>query len=469
MSTIATQELETRPIVLLRGEIPAILLAFDGARHTLPEAEIPCNERVAEHLTAALAKTWGIDAVSLFSLAPSSSDSGLQQTRYEVMESCCGLLPAMHGQRKWLAADGLLERDFHDPRDYEAVRDGIAQLVAGAGNRSRGAFGRLGWFTDLQQWVQEEIKTQGLHLSGRFRQLTASPTFSLIRFETDGSAVWFKAVGAPNGREYRLTLVLADSVPRFLPQLIATRPEWNGWLSLEAPGNLLSECCGLGWWEAAAAHLAELQIRLLDRSFHLLSHGARDLRTRALAQSVEPFFHTMGKIMERQTKTSPAALSRDELRCLAARVADSLTILDETELPASFGHLDLNPANIVCSPSSGCVFLDFAETFVGHPFLSYEYLREHFRRVFGPNHSQERRLTASYTLPWRTLASESDFRRVLELTPLLAVFAHAVGSDRWTDPRRLQEPLAAGYLRSLTRRMEREARELSHRSLSCTI
>jgi hypothetical protein len=465
MPITPNDQAEIRRVILLRGENPEVLVVFDGAHHTLPEVEIPRWQRVAEHLTAALFATRGIDAVSLSSLDDSPSKFGSGQTCYEIMESHGHVEP--RDEEKWMAVDCLREGDFRDPRDFRAVRKGTAQSIACAENTLCGPFGRLGWFSDLQRWVQKEIQTQGLHLSGRYRQLNASPTFSLIRFETDGPAVWFKAVGPPNEREYALTLALARSLSRFLPKVIAKRPELNGWLSLEAPGNLLSECSTLASWEVTAADLAELQLCSLDRNLHLLDHGARDLRTARLANLVEPFFQTMGEIMERQTKTSPVALSRKELRCLTTRVGDALAVLDETGVPTTLGHLDLNPGNIVCS-STGCVFLDCAEIFVGHPFLSFEFLREHFRRAFGQDHPQESSFAASYTFPWRAFVSEGGLRRVLEFTPLVAVFACAVGNDRWTDPRTLQEPRAAGYLRSLTRRMDREARALVERSLSCT-
>src|SRR5208337_1887108 len=342
----------------------------------------------------------------------------------------------------------------------------IAQSMAYAQDPPRGPFGRLGWFPDLKRWVQEEIATHGLHLNGRFRQLNASPSFSLIRFETDGPAVWFKAVGAPNQREYPVTLALARLFPRFLPQIIATRPEWNGWLALEAQGPLLYESSVPASWEAAAADLAELQIHSLGRSLHLLDPGARDLRAQALAEFVEPFFRAMGELMEGQTKMPPAALSREELRCLSARVLDALAVLEETGIPTTLGHLDINPGNIVCSPA-GCVFLDWAEAFVGHPFLTFEYLLEHFRRAFGQDHSRETQLIARYSGPWRAFASQSEIRRALEVSPLVAVFAYATGNDRWKDPPELQETRAAGHLRSLTRRMECEARVFVERSMPC--
>lgn len=459
------EEPETRRIILLRGKNPEVLLGFEGAHRTLLEVKIPRWQRVAEHLTAALSETCGIDAVSLSSLEAPPAESGSQQICYEIMEPCGPDADAPR-EKEWVAVDCLVESAFRGPCDFQAVRQAIAQSLAHAEDTTRGPFGSLGWFTDLQQWVQEGIGRHGLHLNGRFRQLNACPTFSLIRFETDGPAVWFKAVGAPNQREYPLTLVLARLFSRFLPQIIATRPEWNGWLAREAEGPLLHECSGLASWEAAAADLAELQIHSLGRSLHLLDPGARDLRAQALADLVKPFFRAMGELMERQTKLPPTALSREELHCLSLRVQDALTVLEETGIPTALGHLDINPGNIVCS-AAGCVFLDWAEAFVGQPFLTFEYLLEHFRRTFGQDHSQETQLVARYSSPWCAFVSESEIRRALEVAPLVAVFAYATGNDLWTDPQKLQDPRSAGYLRSLTRRMEREARGLVERSVPC--
>ncbi len=241
---------------------------------------------------------------------------------------------------------------------------------------------------------------------------------------------------------------------------------WNGWLAREAEGTLLNECSTLTSWEAAATDLAELQIQSLGRTLHLLDPGARDLRTWALADMVQPFFRTMSEMMERQAKMPPAVLSRDELHRLSAQVRDALIVLEETGIPNTLGHLDLNPGNIICSPT-GCRFLDWTEAFVGHPFLTFQYLLEHFRRAFGQDRSQETQLVARYSSPWCACVSESEFRRALEVAPLVAVVVCATGNDLWTDPQKLEDPRIAGYLRSLTRRMEREARALVERSIPC--
>ena len=459
------KERETRRIILLRGKQPEVLLSIEGTHRTLPQVEFPRWQRVAENLTAALSESAGIDAASVSSLEAPPADSGSEQICYEIMEPI-GPDAEAPREKEWVAVDSLVESRFRDPSDFQALRQAMAQSMAQTEDATRGPFGRLGWFLDLQRWVQEQIGRHGLHLNGRFRQLNACPTFSLIRFETDGPAIWFKAVGAPNQREYPVTLALARSFSRFMPQIIATRPEWNGWLAEEAEGPVLKECSALASWEVVAQDLAELQIHSLGRSLHFLDPGARDLRALKLTDLVQSFFRTMGELMERQAKVPPAALSREELGYLSERVQEAIAVLEETGIPTALGHLDINPGNIVCSPTCS-VFLDWAEVFVGHPFLTFEYLREHFRRTFGHNHSQEMQLVARYSSRWRAFFSETDIRRALEVAPLAAVFACAAGNDLWTDPRKFDEPSTAGYLRSLTRRMGREAHVLPDRSVLC--
>ena len=85
--------------------------------------------------------------------------------------------------------------------------------------RLRARFHALGWFSELRNWIESVVEPIGLHVNGRFRQLNASPSFSLIRFETDGPALWFKAVGEPNQREFTITCPLAQLFPDYLPRM----------------------------------------------------------------------------------------------------------------------------------------------------------------------------------------------------------------------------------------------------------
>ena len=169
--------------------------------------------------------------------------------------------------------------------------------------------------------------------------------------------------------------------------------------------------------------------------------------------------------MEQQTKVPPPVLSQQELSLLGVRIEDALTLLEDLGLPEVLGHSDLNPGNIVVAIDR-CVFVDWAEAHVGHPFMSFEYLLEHFRRSTGTDIAFETRLARSYSASWRQLFLAKSSPRPWPLR-LLRVFAYAAGNDAWKNQGRLEDPKVAGYFRSLARRMNREAIRFADRRSPC--
>ena len=252
---------------------------------------------------------------------------------------------------------------------------------------------------------------------------------------------------------------LAEVLPKYVPPILATRPEWNAWLTLEIKGSNLEEAQDTEAWKAAATALADLQIDSMGNEIQLLRAGARDLRSSTLSSILQPFLEVMAQLMKEQSKVPPAVLTKQELVALGEHVHDALSKLAQLGIRNTLGHLDLNPGNVIVSPSR-CKFLDWAEAYVGHPFFSFEYLREHFRRSIGANAALESQLVTAYAEPWRALLPDDVISNALALAPMLAVFAHAVGNEVWSDPEKLQQPATAGYLRSLTRRLKRESDRL---------
>jgi hypothetical protein len=204
----------------------------------------------------------------------------------------------------------------------------------------------------------------------------------------------------------------------------------------------------------------------MDSQPELVDCGAHDLRIKSVRKLVAPFMSVMGTLMEKQTKIPPPALSEIELQALGGRIQDALSLLGELGIPDTLGHLDLNPENLIVSQSR-CVLLDWAEAYVGHPFFSFQYLLEHFRRIGAVDSTSEAKLAASYLAPWEQITSYDCLAEAMSYAPLIAAFAYAVGTDAWKQPERLSDARVAGYLRSLVRRMNREARELSERRLLC--
>jgi hypothetical protein len=438
-----------------------ILLTRSSSGLQLPEVSIPEWERVAENVTCAVERQWGEEVVCLFDL---NSESG-NNTSY-VIARHWRTSGACASPLHWIPVKDLSGYSFDDQVDYAAMQESLARCRTSVWGSNKEPFAHLGWLEQLCKWVGQSIAPRGIHLTGKFRQLNASPTFSLIRFETNGPAVWFKAVGEPNRHEFRITLKLAQLFPKFLPEIIRERPQWNAWLSFEAKGRELCETSDVNLWETTAALLGQLQVESLEKSHDISCAVARTLKTDELASLVRPFFDVMRPLMKRQTNVPPSILTDQELSDLEERVLDGLARLRDLEIPNALGHLDPNPGNIVVS-SRSCVFLDWAEAHVGNPFFTFQYLLEHARRVFAADPDAKDRLIRAYAERWKSTLSPSVVGEALKLSPLLAPFVFAAGNPAWRNEERLADRATAGYLRSLTRRMHREANELSRRRPLC--
>lgn len=452
---------EAYRVIVFRGDGTETLLRSSDEGLHFPQVTIPQQQRIAENVTIAMKERWGKEIVCLFEL--DSPLAGQDNSRYVAAEhwrtsgdSAVSL--------QWVSVNDLGQNSFAESADYFALRNSLDHASAAVRDGSLGTFARLHWFEELYDWVGRTIAPRTLRLTGNFRQLNASPSFSLIRFETNGPAVWFKAVGEPNQREFPMTHALARLLPTYVPEVLGVRASWNGWLMSEVHGENLVESTSHLFWHAAASALAKLQIASMRSLGELAGCGAHDLGVRTLRELVSPFISDAADLMKKQSKTPPRILDETELMILEKRLRQGLCILENLKIPNSLGHLDLNPANLIVSGDS-CVFLDWAEAYVGHPFFACQYLLEHFRHL-GADFGSQQQLVSSYLAPWEQIAPRDRVAEAAEFAPMLAVFAYAVGSGTWTHPGRPNEP-AGGYLRSLVRRMSIEAHKLNERRAPC--
>jgi hypothetical protein len=461
-------ELENYRVIVFRRDRAEILLIPHDGGFQLPVVDIPRWQRASEHVCDAVKSKWGCGAICLFTLQDVLERNSPGARQYQVME-CWHDLKPRESNGLWMPIHSLSRHSFQDAEEYAALEHFLAK------SHSPGEdplppfahpFARPGWFRELRAWIADVIRPLGLRLNDAFRQINASPSFSLIRFETSGPAVWFKAVGHPNRHELRITLKLAELFPTYLPEIIGVQSDWNGWLSFEAEGVNLSESKEFRLWKTAAGTLARLQIDSIPKVREIAASGARDLRVSRLAAELTPFFAVMSELMGRQTKVPPPILSEADLRSLEEVLRDLLTQLQHSSPPDALGHLDFNPHNIVTS-SIKSTFLDWAEAYIGNPVLTFQYLLEHFRRWVGADRTAESRLMSAYAEPWQDSIPGMELDEALRLSPLLAVLAFAVGNNAWRDQECLNDSATAGYLRSLTRRMHREAVQLNQRRSTC--
>ncbi len=446
-------EKELWRVILLRRNASELLAFQTEFGLSLPRVEIPMHTRVAEALNRQIKTLWDLDVYSLYPLPPMTN--GAANARCHIVEALQhNAVAPLTGL--WIPIRNAKGCQLADSADITAVQACIHHLDSGNANGNCSPFARPGWLLALKGLVQEAIQTMPLKLNGHFVQFNASPCFSLIRFETDSDAVWFKAVGEPNEREFPLTVALSSMLPSYTPRVIATQPLWNAWIALEVPGNRLSHGHSLSAWCNAARDLARMQVASIEMTDVILGCRPRDVRIGTLVGQVAPFFARLCEWMDSQPTSPPARLSRQEISQLEQDTYEALLTLQQDRFPDALGHLDLNPENIIAAPRR-TVFLDWAEGSVGHPLFSFAYLLEHFRSALDRSEQNRSRLIREYAGVWESARSIGTCDKTLAISTFLAVFAHAVSTDAWRDDTLLLEPGIAGYYRSLARRMKRYA------------
>ena len=455
MPPIDQAEREIFRLIIVRRNGSELLLCSDDSCFALPSVEILAHERHAFQLTTKAHSATGMKAYCLFFpeiTAPKSSESS---TRYAVMETLDDNDHPLTGCH-WIRWSGDISQGRYSSSDAEAISQSLRQFDLNATTAGAGPFTKTGWVRELLAWTQQQLDTADLRLNGNFHQFTASPHFSLIRLETNGTAVWFKATGEPNAQEVGVTLRLAQLFPQSLPRILGVHAPWNGWLSEEFSGTTLDQFTDLSVWESAAEQLAQLQVASIDRISALLDARCKDYRLSRVADFVPAFVERMAFLMSLQEKQSPAPLRASELDFLHTRVLDSLCLLQHIGLPDTLGHMDFNPGNILVS-GNRCVFLDWAEACVTHPLFTLEYLLEHARRCLPETKIAPVRIATAYLGPLQAVCPLDDLTQALRVSPLLAVLVCALATTNWRSSNLAGGSRLAGYLRSLTRRMYREA------------
>jgi hypothetical protein len=442
-------------LIVTRNLHSEVLIVPDGAGFQLPGAKIPKWERAAPHLISQVSDRWGVKAIVLFYVQPESVECEGTKVHSYVLEAIDANAILTNGAR-WIAAAELHNGQFH--ADDIALQRALDQASTFDSGAFAGAFVRPCWLNELDSWVQAQLLVRGWRRTGEWAQYNIGPWFTLLRCATSGPNVWFKAVGEPNLKEYAITRTLARSQSAYTPEILATRGDWHGWLAIEAPGQPLDHLGEIAGWRCAAQSLAKLQLESLRSADSLLAAGCKDLRSERIATLICPLFDRIADLMDQQPASPPRILTRDDLNLVADRLQEACARLQRHSLPATLGHADLNPGNVIVN-GERAVFLDWAEATISHPFFTFEYLIALLRRLRPDLEGWVEQLREAYSTPWREFYSEEEMRRAFEATPLLAVLAFAVGCTDWQDDGRNISPPMAKLMRALARRMFREALE----------
>ena len=417
-------------VILVRRDSLAVLAVNSVEGYHLPRVKISVWSRPARQLQNIFRSVWGLDVLMLDFL--SAVDTSPSFIVAELLTEAPS--PGLEGVNlSELPASELPEEE----------RTSLRQLLDG---KIGGPFSRVGWLDEALQWV-ESVTQHTFSSETQIDQYNAGGAFTLIRFcAGDGSQYWLKATGEPNTHESPVTCLLSRLCGDYLPTVLASRPEWNAWLTSSQATDISAlqrDQCELSpILKGAVESLAELQMMTMGHQNEFLEAGAFDQRLDILSGNSGVLFEYIEEAMSFQTSTKAPQIHKCcqlELRETFERVCDSISDLG---IPDSVVHGDMNVGNILHARCH-CKFIDWSETYIGHPLINLQRLL-----LLNQPHSpgfkaaSDRILKERYRSCLQKVCDPVRIDRGLACMPLIAAASALYGRGDWFrsslrhDPRR---------------------------------
>jgi hypothetical protein len=246
------------------------------------------------------------------------------------------------------------------------------------------------------------------------------PWATVLRVPVAGGPVWFKACGAVQAFEPRLSAELFARWPDRVAEVLG-HDEERGWLLLADAGEPMA---GRGNPPEPLLSLlpqyAELQRRDTVHAHEHLAHGVPDLRVAKVPERYDD-------LLRHDLPLEPQEISG--LRAFAPRLAELCDELAAHGVPETVQHDDLHLANVY-ERGGRLRLLDWGDTSIAHPFASlvvpFRFLEEINR--LPPTDRWFERLREAYLEPWG-----SGFGETFALALRVGTFAHSFPWARQRD------------------------------------
>ncbi len=438
-----------------------VLLDNAASATCLPWVTIPEFTRIAHSATTAAREKYGLELFVILT-KPADEDSGTQNSPRSLVLICRD----QRGDTQPL--ESLAWSDVRDAtrqlqgEDQEIFAAALKEFESYDSGAKLSSFGRYCALDDLRQWYGPYLSALGVRETG-IQQWNGDPWFALFRIAVEPlgkstsetpKALWFKAVGEPNTREFAVTKALTDECPYWFPRLVATNSDWHGWLMEEVNGHELDEEPDGRPWALTARILAKVQKRFVGQEDGLLSLGCKDWRMPQVLSRLDMFFDDMEEIMARQQADPPQILDRHALHELKIQCQDLCHAVEDVDVPYTITHGDFSPHNVIVL-NGWPVLIDWAEAYVSFPFISWEYFWNRTIKDHPSYTSWHERMHRNYAYRvWSSMLGRKRVDEGLRLSPAMAVLVLALyGID---DPEERKNRGSDKIKRSLVRRLQRE-------------
>jgi hypothetical protein len=331
----------------------------------------------------------------------------------------------------------------------------VLEMITAGQTIGRSPFSKLGWVSDVQTWIQDNEKHE-IIFTGDVCSYNPTSQFTLSRLaRSGGPAYWLKATSSQQSSELAITQTLSQYCGRFLPRLVATRDDWNAWVTEEF-GQPLRDCKNVGSYEKAVRCLAGVQLASIKHLDDLLRSGCCDQRITLLQSYLPKVECYLYESLVRGSSEDRDVLQGETLGRTIALVHEACANLQEIGLPVALIHNDLNAGNILID-SERAVLIDWAECCIGVPFVSFQHLRVQAREV-GLSEDEISYLTAIYCESWSSHLTDEQITQALALIPPIAIASYLLGRDPLFVGTHRRRPVILKYVRTLANHLIRATR-----------
>ncbi len=396
-----------------------ILVLADDVGHALPcyqtdephfwQTVAPVNQLVAQHL--------GLNLTTLRCTEILFGDDQIVMVY---------AMDASHIPADWVLPEGAMWVSKDTPDDLPTGQKEIVDEWFRWNDRAntvKTEWYRTGWFDKAAAWIEEQFDDRGIMMTAPIEQLRSWERSAILRAETTFGQIYFKALPVMFKHEPLIVKWLAHNYPQDFPKPLLL-DGWRRWILMPDYGSqTLDTVLEYERWENALRRFAELQISLSVRINDLLGLGCPDRRLYKLADAVEPLLMSSGETLS----GSAAILSDDDMEQLRARIPEfkqACSALSGYSIPTSLEHGDFWAGQIVLNGDK-CVFIDWSDCSVSHPFFSLYFLMDadiHLPDV--PDVLE--RLRDAYLQPWRAYEPMNKLIEAFDLAMQLAPLHHAL-------------------------------------------
>jgi hypothetical protein len=295
----------------------------------------------------------------------------------------------------------------------------FAEQDAGKPPAKRPPFHQPGWFDHADHWIQFQLDSLGIQVTGSVEQFRQGATSScLLRVPTNQGFIYFKAGNEPAPGEAALTTALAARWPQTVARPLAIDAKRNWMLNRD----FRAECAEIDMADLPvfARSVAQLQLASLDSMEEWQAMGCRQISLEDVMQfcrQPEPHRAVLqeggGGLTDDEWSKLQQALQPTIIHCSA---------LAEINLPLTLVHTDFRDDNLAVSEGRH-LLLDWSNTVISHPFLVLSLVMQDHRATLNnadrkgtmmiPDELYQQ-VIASYLEPFSTIASQADLLRALD-------------------------------------------------------